>query len=117
MAETEIIEIVKQYVQAAQTAGLPVITAILFGSFAQDTAHEESDIDLLIVSPAFDETDEASVDLLWELRAVTDARIEPVACGQVQWETDRHSWLLDMARNVGVVVVGTAVPLPPKPTR
>ena len=105
MAQTEITEIVKQYVQAVRMAGLPVIKAILFGSFAQNTAHAGSDIDVLIVSPAFDKADEASIDLLWELRAVTDARIEPVACGQVQWETDRRSWLLQVARNEGVVVV------------
>lgn len=104
MVQAEITEIVKQYVQAVQTAGLPVIKAILFGSFAQNTAHAESDIDVLIVSPAFDEVNEASVDLLWEMRAVTDARIEPVACGQVQWETDRRNWLLQVVRTEGIVV-------------
>ena len=104
MAQAEITEIVKQYVQAVRAAGLPVIRAILFGSFAQDTAHAESDIDVLIISPVFDEVDERAVDLLWELRAVTDARIEPVACGQMQWETDHHNWLLHTARNEGIVV-------------
>lgn len=107
MAETEelaeITEIVKQYVQAVRKAGLPVSKAILFGSYAQNTAHAESDIDVLIVSPAFNETNEASVDLLWELRAVTDARIEP--CGQTQWEKDGDTWLLQLARDEGIAVV------------
>jgi uncharacterized protein len=103
-AGTEIIKIVTQYTQALREAGLPVMRAILFGSFAQQTAHADSDIDVLIISPAFDKTDETAVDLLWELRAVTDARIEPVACGQKQWETDRHNWLLHTARNEGIVV-------------
>jgi predicted nucleotidyltransferase len=105
MAQTDVAEIVKQYVQAVQKAGLPVSKAILFGSYAQNTAHKGSDIDILIVSPVFDQADEGSVDLLWELRAVTDPRIEPVACGQVQWETDGRTWLLQMARDSGVVVV------------
>jgi predicted nucleotidyltransferase len=105
MAQTEVTEIVKQYVQAAQKAGLPVSKAILFGSYAHNSAHEGSDIDVLIVSPAFDETNEDSIDLLWELRAATDPRIEPVACGQVQWEKDSQTWLLQMARDGGVVVL------------
>lgn len=104
MAQTEVIEIVRKYVQAARKAGLPVFKAILFGSHAQNRAHEESDIDVLIVSPAFDEANEASVDLLWELRAITDARIEPVACGQAQWENDGRAWLLKVVRDEGVVV-------------
>lgn len=105
MAQREITEIVKRYVQAAQKAGLSVSKAILFGSYAQNTAHEGSDIDVLIVSPAFDQANQPSVDLLWELRAITDPRIEPVACGQMQWETDTHTLLLQMARDDGVVVV------------
>ena len=51
MAQTEITEIVKQYVQAVRMAGLPVIKAILFGSFAQNTAHAESDIDVIPITP------------------------------------------------------------------
>jgi uncharacterized protein len=105
MAQREIVEIVKQYVQAIRATGLPVAQAILFGSFAQGTAHADSDIDILIVSPAFDNGDRAATDLLWELRAVTDARIEPVACGQVQWETDQGNWLLNLARNEGLAIV------------
>ena len=104
MAQTEVAEIVKEYVQAARKAGLPVFKAILFGSYAQNTAHEESDIDVLIVSSAFDEANQASVDLLGELRSITDARIEPVASGQAQWENDNHTWLLQVARDEGVVV-------------
>jgi len=105
MAQTEVTEIVKQYVQAVQKAGVPVSQAVLFGSYAQNTANAESDIDVLIVSPVFNETNEASVDLLWELRAVTDARIEPVACGQTQWEKDSDTWLLQLARDEGITVV------------
>lgn len=107
MAQREIVEIVKQYVQAIQATGLPVAQAILFGSFAQGTAHADSDIDILIVSPAFDNGEHAATDLLWELRAVTDPRIEPVACGQVQWETDKGHWLLHLARNEGIAVLGS----------
>lgn len=104
MAQRDITDIVKEYVQAMRAAGVPGNRAILFGSFAQDMAHAESDIDVLIVSPAFDNGDETAVDLLWELRAVTDARIEPVSCGEKQWETDRDNWLLHAARHEGIVV-------------
>ncbi len=46
---------------------------------------DESDIDLLAV-PEFDATpDRALVERLWQLRASTDHRIEPVHCGEVEW--------------------------------
>ena len=104
MAQSEITDIVKQYVEAVRMAGVPVSTAILFGSYAHNTAHADSDIDVFIVCPVFDEQNKASVDLLWELRATTDARIEPVACGQKQWEDDQQTWLMQIARQEGIVI-------------
>jgi len=47
-------------------------------------AATDSDIDLIVVSPEFDRRNEAQVNLLWELRAFADPRIEPIACGSRQ---------------------------------
>jgi hypothetical protein len=62
---------------------------------------------VLVVSPVFDADvpQTGATDLLWELRAVTDARIEPVACGQQQWEQDVDNWLLQTVRQKGVAVI------------
>ncbi len=84
--------------------GIDVETAILFGSFAQGTATADSDIDLIIIAPEFDQRDESQVNLLWELRAFTDPRIEPIACGNRQWIEDDDSPILSIAREKGIVI-------------
>jgi predicted nucleotidyltransferase len=55
---------------------------VLFGSYARGEARPESDVDLVVIAPEFDEPyDKHRVDLLWALRAQTDICIEPVAVG------------------------------------
>jgi uncharacterized protein len=41
------------------------------------------------------------VDLLWRLAARIDSRIEPVACGEKQWEEDDSSAIVEIARREG----------------
>lgn len=66
------------------------------------TAHRWSDIDLVVVSPQFDNaTDRRYVDLLWCQAAHIDSRIEPIACGEKQWEEDDSSIIIDIARREG----------------
>ncbi len=66
------------------------------------TAHGWSDIDLVVVSPQFDNmTSRQYIDLLWCQAARTDSRIEPIACGEKQWQEDDSSVLLEMARREG----------------
>lgn len=79
-------------------------TVVLFGSFARGEGDDESDIDLVVIAPQFDEADDRVIDLLWGLRALTDSRIEPIACGVEQWVTDRSNPLLEIARREGIVL-------------
>lgn len=104
MVNQNILNIVAGYVQQVRAAGIAVETAVLFGSTAAGTATAESDIDLIIIAPEFDQRSEAQVNLLWELRAFTDPRIEPIACGSQQWQTDESSPILSIARDTGVVL-------------
>ena len=41
------------------------------------------------------------VDLLWCQAARVDSRIEPIACGEKQWQEDDSSIILEMARREG----------------
>ena len=50
---TELDEIIKSFVDALE-ARIRVEAIILFGSYARDTAYEQSDIDLAVVSPDFE---------------------------------------------------------------
>ena len=67
---------------AVSEQGIPVKIGVLFGSSVTGKMHKWSDIDLLVVSPAFDRlTGRQQVSLLWRLAARADSRIEPIPCG------------------------------------
>jgi hypothetical protein len=58
-----------------------------------------------VIAPELDHpADRRLVDKLWELWAVTDSRIEPIACGEREWETDDSRPIPDVARREGVVI-------------
>ncbi len=56
MAPEAILNSAKKFVDSVRQDGILVEAAYLFGSWAQDRATEWSDIDLAIVSPAFEGT-------------------------------------------------------------
>jgi uncharacterized protein len=105
MAQEPIREVILNYLAHVNEAGVQTRCAILFGSHARNEAGALSDIDLVVISPDFDgQRDERLVDLLWELRAKTDARIEPIACGEKQWQDDDNNLLIEMARQEGQLI-------------
>ena len=68
-------------------------------------AREWSDIDLIVVSPRFDDIEGRSfINLLWRIAARVDSRIEPLACGSRQWREDDSSAILEIARREGEVL-------------
>ena len=98
---------IRQYLAAVRAAGIHARRAVLFGSHARGDAGPWSDIDLVIIAPELDDPDgRRLVDKLWELRAVTDSRIEPLPCGEREWETDGSRPILELARREGVVIDG-----------
>lgn len=106
MADDAIVASVRRYLRALNERGIPAKTGVLFGSWARGHAEEWSDIDLIVLSSAFDgDADrEALVNQLWRVAARTDSRIEPIACGEHQWVEDRTSALIEIARREGVPV-------------
>jgi predicted nucleotidyltransferase len=109
MADGSVVDVVRKYLGALTDSGILVDFAVIFGSHASNTADEWSDMDLLVVSPAFDnQSSRRHVDLLWRLAARIDNRIEPVPCGAARWCEDRTSPLLEMVRREGEQVVWSA---------
>jgi uncharacterized protein len=97
--------VVRQYLQAAVEVGIHARRAVLFGSHAKGTADQWSDIDLIVIAPELEPpTSNQLVNKLWELRATTDSRVEPIACGEQEWETDQTRPILEIARREGVLV-------------
>lgn len=85
--------------------GIPVSYGVLFGSYAKNTAHKWSDIDLLVVSPRFDEAyTNDEYENLWVYAARTDKRIEPIPVGEKQFKTDKNSMIVVIARREGQII-------------
>lgn len=103
MARPEVLKLVKRYVAELESRGIPVSRVVLYGSEARGTAGEWSDIDLVVISPVFDEQGGGRfVDVLWESTLVTRGRIEPVPCGERRWLEDTGSPIVEIARREGI---------------
>jgi predicted nucleotidyltransferase len=102
MVEESILVVVQKYLQLVSQAGIQVDRAVLFGSHARRGAHPDSDIDVLVIAPEFDEAyQKERVDLLWELRVKSDSRIDPIPVGLRQWEEDDASAIIEIASREG----------------
>ena len=105
MAEKSIMKIVRLYLAALPSYGIHASRAVLFGSFAKNTADEWSDIDLIVIAPEFDGPREISqVKALWRATLSADNRIEPIPCGEREWVTDDGRPILEYARREGGVI-------------
>jgi predicted nucleotidyltransferase len=105
MPSKTIVNIVRKYLAEVERAGIPVLAGVLYGSHARGNAGKDSDIDLLVVStrsiisrPAHD------VDLLWQLRALVDYRIEPLLVDRKRWKNDDGSPMLAAIRQEGYLI-------------
>jgi len=106
MVEQPVVNVVQHYLQSLQGAGLAVRFGVIFGSQAAGKAGLWSDIDLVVVSPRFDNPrSRQDVNLLWRQAARIDSRIEPIACGERQWQQDDSSAIIEIARREGTQVV------------
>ena len=104
MVEDGVIEAVNRYLAALPALGIHARRAVLFGSCVQGRADEYSDIDIVVIAPEFDGSREISlVKALWRA-TVSDNRIEPIPCGEQEWETDQGRPILEIARREGVVI-------------
>ena len=102
MVDESIVTNVRRYLRSVQDHGLAVRFGVVFGSQAAGQAGRWSDIDLLVVSPRFDgRRSRQDVDLLWRLAARADSRIEPIPCGERQWQEDDSSAIIEIARREG----------------
>ncbi|MCF8302804.1 MAG: nucleotidyltransferase domain-containing protein [Bacteroidales bacterium] len=100
MDKEEVINKVKVYSDLLRKY-FPVEKVYLYGSYAKDNNHEDSDIDVAVVVRKI-EGDYFSVEpLLWRLRRQVDDRIEPIL---IEQQNDTAGFLEEIERN-GIEVV------------
>jgi len=102
MVTPDIRKAVRNYIKVLNSRGFDVKFGVVWGSQVRGTSDQLSDIDLVVVSPRFDRTIVRSdIDWLWQCAARVDSRIEPIPCGEKQWEEDVSSVILESARSYG----------------
>lgn len=99
MAKREVIEILKKYLFLLQTEGISVDKAFLYGSYLSDSARDESDIDLMIVT----ENDNL-VGKIWSLTKKVNSKIEPYLVGKKRFHSDENSPLIDIVKKTGLEI-------------
>lgn len=104
MVDTKVIEIVKKYLRILSEEGIIISKAYLYGSQARGTATEDSDIDLMIVSPLFDENTDKYAPVLWLSTRKASYKIEPIAVGEKRFLTDNISPLIETVREEGIEI-------------
>jgi len=103
LADESVVGVIQRYLQSVTESGIPVRYGVLFGSHATGRAHEWSDIDLLIISPQFDDSPSREIiNLLWRLASRTDSRIEPIPVGEKQYDVDDTSAVIEIGRREGL---------------
>jgi uncharacterized protein len=104
MVEQAVVDNVRRYLASLAKHGIHSRRAILFGSFARGEADRYSDIDLVVIAPEFDgPRDPSRVKALWRA-TVADSRIEPIPCGEKEWDSGDGRPILEIARREGVVI-------------
>lgn len=77
MRKISALSITKRYLDALAKEGLPVQKVYLYGSYASDTAHEDSDIDIAVVCVPFKGTRHEENMELRRIRRDIDPNISP----------------------------------------
>jgi len=109
-----VILIVRQYLEGLRQQGLPISLGVVFGSQASGNPNAWSKIDLLVISPRFDqERKQSDINLLWRAARRTDSRIEPIPVDLGQFRrirppgrADRRVGGVDFQYRWGLIPIG-----------
>jgi len=91
MAKKEIVEILKKYIFILRSEGINIDKAYLYGSYLSNTATDESDIDIMIVT---ENEDDNLTGKIWSLTRKVNSKIEPYLVGKRRFINNEDSILL-----------------------
>lgn len=103
MDQDAVIKTLREFKKALESLNIQVEQLILYGSHAAGTAREDSDIDIVVISPSFaDKSYWERIDILSEAIYRVFAPIEASAFTPEEWKAGK-SLIVDYARD-GVLV-------------
>ncbi|MBP7508245.1 MAG: nucleotidyltransferase domain-containing protein [Prolixibacteraceae bacterium] len=101
MAKSEIIEIFKRYIFILRSEGITVDKAYLYGSYLSNTATDESDIDIMIVT---ENEDDYLTGKIWSLTKKVNSKIEPYLVEKGRFINNEDSPLIDLVKRTGLEI-------------
>ncbi len=84
-----------------RSEGITVEKAFLFGSYLSNTANDDSDIDVMIVT---ENEDDYLVGKVWSLTKKVNSKIEPYLIGKGRFYGNLHSPLIDFVKKTGLEI-------------
>ena len=102
MAKSEVIDILRKYIFLLRAEGIAVDKAFLYGSYLSNTATNDSDIDLMIVTE--NENDDYLAGKIWSLTQKVNSKIEPFLVGTNRFNSDDCSPLIDLVKRTGLEI-------------
>ncbi len=105
MADPEIIKIIIRFVKALTARGIKVEKTVLYGSHASGHSHENSDVDIAVVSPDFGKDKFGERKLLLQIAWRIDPRLEPLPVSAEAFQNDTWVPLIHEIRQKGITVL------------
>ena len=103
MDQDAVLKTLAKFKKALESINISVEQLILFGSHAVGTAHDDSDIDVVVISSSFSDMSYwERIDILTEAIYRVFAPIEASAFTPEEWKTEK-SLIVDYAKN-GILV-------------
>ncbi|MEA1874152.1 MAG: nucleotidyltransferase domain-containing protein [Bacteroidota bacterium] len=101
MAKREIVEILKKYIFVLRSEGIIIDKAYLYGSYLSNTATDESDIDIMIVT---ENEDDYLTGKIWSLTRKVNSKIEPYLVEKGRFLNNEDSPLIDLVKRTGLKI-------------
>lgn len=104
MVKESIINIIQEYVSDLKKNSINLSKVLLYGSYANGTENADSDIDLMLVAPEFDEDRDKYLGIIWKLTAKSNYKIEPYPVGLQRFVNDKISPVIQIAKRNGIEI-------------
>jgi len=101
MDKREIVEILKKYIFVLRSEGITIEKAYLYGSYLSNSANDESDIDILLVTES---EDDYLTGKIWSLTKKVNSKIEPYLVAKGRFNNNVDSPLIDIVKKSGLEI-------------
>ena len=103
MVNRKALKIIKEYLKLLSAEGIDIYSVYLFGSYATGSFNKDSDLDLMLISDDFVESNDKIIGKIWSLTKKISTKIEPFVVGKHRFDTE-NSPLIEEIKNSGIEI-------------